>query len=125
LILPFIDNFVCVFTTSMVKGMLEPYFRNVTNAFLYEVSQNSTTNQYNVQPSHFSYSDKTSKIDLFVNSTLLNDTLFSNLLPDNSSQNATIHTSFSQNDVAVLFCVQGAIYMITNLFIGIVIVQTF
>ena len=125
MILPFIDNFVCVFTTSMVKGMLEPYFRNVTNAFLYEVSQNSTTNQYNVQPSHFSYSDKTSKIDLFVNSTILNDILFTDVLPDNSSQNVTIHTSFSQNDVAVLFCIQGAIYMITNLFIGIVIFQTF
>ncbi len=116
LILPFIVNFVCVFTTSMVKGMLEPYFRNITNPIQSDKSENNTNNQL----SHFIYDDETFQSGFIVNTTLLNDTLFSYLLLNNSSQTATVQTSFSQNDIAVLFCIQGVIYMITNLFIGIV-----
>jgi hypothetical protein len=100
----------------MVKGMLEPYFRNITNPIQSDKSENNTNNQL----SHFIYDDETFQSGFIVNTTLLNDTLFSYLLLNNSSQTATVQTSFSQNDIAVLFCIQGVIYMITNLFIGIV-----
>ena len=126
MILPFVDNFVCVFTTAMVKGMIEPYFRNVTDAIHYDVIHTNDANHYDIVHENElnNYAVKNIEIynyDTSKNEVLAKETFINNILANNSSSNSAFQSSSSQNEVAVLFCIQGAIYMMTNLFIGVVI----